>query len=98
MAKSKQDLDCGIKKMLAFNDNDTDVKTNIKVASTRPVWEANAATINLVEITKFLAKELGTAHTYVQSVVLRASVIRTVRMGLILNHSIGSALQWEHHV
>ena len=53
--------------MLAFNDNNFDVKTNIKVASTRPVWEANAATMKLVEITKALAKELGTASYHESS-------------------------------
>ena len=60
MAKDQQDLDHGIKKMLAFNNDEADVKTNVTVASTRPVWEANAATKKLVKITKSLAKDLGT--------------------------------------
>jgi len=67
MAKDQQDLDRGIRKMLALNDDNADVKTNVKVASTRPVWEANAATMKLVEITKVLAKALGTTSCHQSS-------------------------------
>jgi len=59
MAKEQQDLDSGIKKMLALNDPDADVATRVEVGLTRPVWTANAATMKLVALAESLSTALG---------------------------------------
>ena len=59
MAKEQQDLDAGIKKMLALNDPDADVATRVEVGLTRPVWTANAATMKLVALAESLSTALG---------------------------------------
>jgi len=59
MAKEQQDLDAGIKKMLALNDPDAEVATRVEVGLTRPVWTANAATLKLVALAESLATALG---------------------------------------
>ena len=59
MSKRQQDLDDGIKKMLAFNDPDGDVMTKVSVGLTRPVWTASETGLKLVDLAKRLSKELG---------------------------------------
>ncbi len=59
MSKKQQDLDNGIEMLMRFNDQDSDVKTNIVLKSTRPVWEPQAGTLKLIQITERLCKDLG---------------------------------------
>ena len=59
MSKRQQDLDDGIKKMLAFNDPDGDVMTKVSVGLTRPVWTASEAGLKLVDLAKRLSTQLG---------------------------------------
>ena len=59
MSKSQQDLDDGIKKMLAFDDPDGDVMTKVSVGLTRPVWTASEAGLKLVDLAKRLSTQLG---------------------------------------
>ena len=59
MSKRQQDLDDGIKKMLAFNDPDGDVITKVSVGLTRPVWTASEAGLKLVDLAKRLSTQLG---------------------------------------
>ncbi len=59
MSKRQQDLDDGIKKMLAFNDPDGDVMTKVSVGLTRPVWTASETGLKLVDLAKRLSTQLG---------------------------------------
>ena len=59
MSKRQQDLDDGIKKMLAFDDPDGDVMTKVSVGLTRPVWTASEAGLKLVDLAKRLSTQLG---------------------------------------
>ena len=59
MSKRQQDLDDGIKKMLAFNDPDGDVKTKVSVGLTRPVWTASETGLKLVDLANRLSTQLG---------------------------------------
>ena len=59
MSKRQQDLDDGIKKMLAFNDPDGDVMTKVSVGLTRPVWTASETDLKLVDLAKRLTTQLG---------------------------------------
>ena len=59
MSKRQQDLDNGIKKMLAFDDPDGDVMTKVSVGLTRPVWTASEAGLKLVDLAKRLSTQLG---------------------------------------
>jgi glutamate carboxypeptidase len=59
MSKRQQDLDGGIKKMLAFNDPDGDVMTKVSVGLTRPVWTASETGLKLVDLAKRLSTQLG---------------------------------------
>ena len=38
MAKSEKDLEIGIKKMLSLNDQKSEVKTEVRIGLTRPIW------------------------------------------------------------
>ena len=58
MSKRQQDLDDGIKKMLAFNDPDGDVMTKVSVGLTRPVWTASETDLKLVDLAKRLSTQL----------------------------------------
>ena len=58
MSKRQQDLDEGIKKMLAFNDPDGDVKTKVSVGLTRPVWTASETGLKLVDLANRLSTQL----------------------------------------
>ena len=59
MSKRQQDLDDGIKKMLAFDDRDGDVMTKVSVGLTRPVWTASEAGLKLVDLAERLSIQLG---------------------------------------
>ena len=59
MSKRQQDLDDGIKKMLAFDDPNGDVMTKVSVGLTRPVWTASEAGLKLVDLAKRLSTQLG---------------------------------------
>ena len=59
MSKRQQDLDDGIKKMLAFNDPDGDVMTKVSVGLTRPVWTASETGLKLVDLANRLSSQLG---------------------------------------
>ena len=59
MSKRQQDLDDGIKKMLAFNDPDGDVMTKVSVGLTRPVWNASETGLKLVDLANRLSTQLG---------------------------------------
>ena len=59
MSKRQQDLDDGIKKMLAFNDPDGDVMTKVSAGLTRPVWTASETGLKLVDLAKKLSTQLG---------------------------------------
>ena len=59
MSKRQQDLDDGIKKMLAFNAPAGDVMTKVSVGLTRPVWTASEAGLKLVDLAKRLSTQLG---------------------------------------
>ncbi|SHM66637.1 M20/M25/M40 family metallo-hydrolase [Roseibium suaedae] len=59
MAKRQEDLDEGVKRMLDLSDASGDVIVEVTRGVTRPVWEADAGTLALYEITRSLAKEIG---------------------------------------
>ncbi|MBX2825302.1 MAG: M20/M25/M40 family metallo-hydrolase [Gammaproteobacteria bacterium] len=59
MAKKQTDLDDGVSKMLALNDDSGEVKFHVSRGVTRPVWEPNEGDKALFEHTRTLAGELG---------------------------------------
>ena len=59
MSKNQLDLDNGIERTMKFNYQDNNVKTNITLNSTRPVWEPQAGTFRLINIAEKLCKDLG---------------------------------------
>ncbi|MBM6595544.1 M20/M25/M40 family metallo-hydrolase [Microvirga pudoricolor] len=60
MAKRQEDLDRGVARMLALNSGDeVSGRLIVKRSLTRPVWEANRRSMELYEMTRQLAKELG---------------------------------------
>ena len=59
MSKRQQDLDDGIKKMLAFDDPDGDVMTKVSVGLTRPIWTASEKCAKLVDLAERLSIQLG---------------------------------------
>jgi glutamate carboxypeptidase len=59
MAKRQADLDRGVERMLALSGAANDVTFKVTRGVTRPVWEANAATMALYEKAKALANEIG---------------------------------------
>ena len=59
MSKKQDHLDSGIEKMMALNENTSDCLTKVSLRSTRPVWEPQNGTFKLIEITKYVAKQLG---------------------------------------
>lgn len=61
MAKRQSDLDAGVSKMLALNDNHSDVKTVVTRTVTRPVWEPDEGCKALHQHAELLAKDLGFA-------------------------------------
>jgi len=61
MAKKQADLDTGIAKMMALNDDSGDVAFKVTRGVTRPVWEPNDGSKGLHAHAERLAKELGLA-------------------------------------
>ena len=59
MAKKQQDLDQGIKRMMAFNNPDAEVATKVVQGLSRPVWTANPAGMKLVDLASDLTQQLG---------------------------------------
>ncbi len=59
MAKHQQDLDDGVARMLALNDNTGDVKFQVSRGVTRPVWELDEGSQQLHAHAEALAKDLG---------------------------------------
>ena len=59
MAKRQHDLDEGVKRMLAFSGEENDVIIEVTRGVTRPVWEPDAGTMALYEVTKEIASEIG---------------------------------------
>ncbi|WP_186393622.1 MULTISPECIES: M20/M25/M40 family metallo-hydrolase [unclassified Pannonibacter] len=59
MAKRQADLDAGVERMLALNDDSGDVIIEVTRGVTRPVWEPDAGTLALYEIGRELAAEVG---------------------------------------
>ncbi|MEJ8475710.1 M20/M25/M40 family metallo-hydrolase [Roseibium algae] len=59
MAKRQADLDKGVEDMLALNDASGDVVFEVTRGVTRPVWEPDADTLALYEITREIAAEIG---------------------------------------
>lgn len=59
MAKHQQDLDEGIARMLALNDDNGDVKFRVSRGVTRPVWEPDEGSKQLHRHAASLAKDLG---------------------------------------
>jgi glutamate carboxypeptidase len=59
MAKRQSDLDAGIEKMLALNNDSADVKFSVTRGVTRPVWEPDNACKALYQHAADLAKSLG---------------------------------------
>ena len=59
MAKRQSDLDAGIEKMLALNNDTADVKFSVSRGVTRPVWEPDEGCKSLYKHAAELAKSLG---------------------------------------
>ncbi|MFD1694186.1 M20/M25/M40 family metallo-hydrolase [Roseibium aestuarii] len=59
MAKRQADLDKGVEAMLALSDDSGDVVFEVTRGVTRPVWEPDAGTMALYEITRTIAGEIG---------------------------------------
>jgi len=59
MAKHQPDLDAGVEKMLALNDDSGDVKFNVTRGVTRPVWEPDDGCKALHQHAEALARDLG---------------------------------------
>ncbi len=59
MAKRQSDLDAGIEKMLALNNDTADVKFSVTRGVTRPVWEPDDACKALYQHAAGLATSLG---------------------------------------
>jgi glutamate carboxypeptidase len=59
MAKRQADLDAGVARMLALRSSVPDVTLEVTRGVTRPVWEANAATMALYEHARGIARSIG---------------------------------------
>lgn len=59
MAKKQSDLDAGVEKMLALNDNESEVGFKVTRGVTRPVWEPNDACKALHKHAESIARDLG---------------------------------------
>lgn len=64
MAKRQYDLDRGVERMLAFNDEAGEVAFRVERGVTRPVWEPDAGTMALYEQARSLAAQLGIELTH----------------------------------
>lgn len=59
MAKRQDDLDDGVRRMLALAGEENDVVFEVTRGVTRPVWEPDEGTMALYEIGKSVAAEIG---------------------------------------
>jgi glutamate carboxypeptidase len=59
MAKRQEDLDSGVERMLALAGTADDVAFNVARGVTRPVWEPDAATMELYETARGIAQRIG---------------------------------------
>tara|TARA_R110002020_G_scaffold176756_28_gene369351 strand:- start:5880 stop:7019 length:1140 start_codon:yes stop_codon:yes gene_type:complete len=60
MAKTQEQLDDGVAKMLAFNDDSGDVVMEVRRGVTRPVWEPNQpGTMAMLDLANDIAGEIG---------------------------------------
>lgn len=59
MAKRQEDLDKGVKRMLALSGVEHDVAFEVTRGVTRPVWEPSEATLAMYETARRLAEPLG---------------------------------------
>ncbi|HSU05661.1 MAG TPA: M20/M25/M40 family metallo-hydrolase [Acetobacteraceae bacterium] len=59
MAKRQQDLDDGVKRMLALSASSNDVQFKVTRGVTRPVWEPDARVMALYERARDIARGLG---------------------------------------
>jgi glutamate carboxypeptidase len=64
MAKRQADLDRGVERMLALNDDEGGIAFRVERGVTRPVWEPDAGTMALYEQARPLARELGIELTH----------------------------------
>lgn len=59
MAKKQNDLDSGVARMLALNDEESDVKFRVTRGVTRPVWEPDEGSRMLHAHAESVARDLG---------------------------------------
>ena len=59
MARKQSDLDAGVEKIMALNDNTSDVEFKVTRGVTRPVWEPNDACKALHQHAESIARDLG---------------------------------------
>jgi glutamate carboxypeptidase len=59
MAKRQADLDAGVERMLALTDLEAEAPFEVKRGVTRPVWEPDAGTQELLDLYEGLAKSIG---------------------------------------
>src|SRR3984885_4712108 len=59
MAKRQADLDSGVERMLALSGTHAGVAFTVTRGDTRPVWEPNAATLDLYERAREIARQIG---------------------------------------
>jgi glutamate carboxypeptidase len=60
MAKTQEQLDAGVEKMLALNDDTGDVIMEVRRGVTRPVWEPNQpGTMAMLDLANEIAGEIG---------------------------------------
>jgi len=59
MAKRQEDLDRGVEAMLALNDPEAEVAFEVRRGVTRPVWEPDAGTHELLEMAKGFHEAVG---------------------------------------
>jgi glutamate carboxypeptidase len=64
MAKRQADLDRGVERMLALNDEAGGIAFRVERGVTRPVWEPDRGTMALYERARRLARELGIELTH----------------------------------
>lgn len=59
MAKRQADLDRGVERMLALSGTADDVSFQVTRGVTRPVWEPDGRTMEIYEIARSIAREMG---------------------------------------
>ena len=59
MAKRQADLDRGVERMLALSGTADDVSYEVTRGVTRPVWEPDGRTMEIYEIARSIAREMG---------------------------------------